>query len=74
VGLAGDISPENVVVGPQGGVTLIDFGMSLKVPQASSGEGKVLIESRPKRGKSQYMVRPLATPLDTGPFRLSRRD
>lgn len=51
----GDVSPENVVVSPDGThATLIDLGMVERVP--STEGGSVLFEPRPRRGKKQYMA------------------
>ena len=56
----GDVSPENVMVGPDGHVTLIDLGMAECVPAASSSSSSSssppLLEARPRRGKKQYMA------------------
>jgi len=59
----GDVSPENVMVGPDGHVTLIDLGMAERVPSlppslhsSSSVPPGVLLRARPRRGKKQYMA------------------
>lgn len=58
----GDVSPENVMVSPDGRhATLIDLGMAERVPAtvsaaaAAAGAG-ALLEPRPRRGKKQYMA------------------
>ncbi len=55
----GDVSPENVVVSPDGRhATLIDLGMAERVPfHHPYGHGPpLLLEPRPRRGKKQYMA------------------
>ncbi|TFJ82877.1 hypothetical protein NSK_005830 [Nannochloropsis salina CCMP1776] len=71
----GDVSPENVMVGPDGHVTLIDLGMAERVPSlppslhpSSSVPPGVLLRARPRRGKKQYMAPEIFEERDYDPY------
>ena len=68
----GDVSPENVMVAPDGQVTLIDLGMSERVPSypssLPSSPSTILLEARPRRGKKQYMSPEIYEEREYDPF------
>jgi len=74
----GDVSPENVMVAPDGNVTLIDLGMAECLPSppsshpssssSSSSPSSVLLEARPRRGKKQYMAPEIYEEREYDPF------